>query len=399
MVSQKSREMVRSALSAFAAQNRLRGDVVRHLMRLSVPALQEVMGVDGLLDGITSLPPLRIDTARDPNSIVLERLARIPAARGETEQMATVEQLLEHPGDSAAAELVSRRVKQRGHSIELRAAITEFLTLNGLPRWFESALLMMSTTNALLVMRQKHPSSCVVERAMRTADEKSFTLAKDAAAEATGAAPRRAASQTSRRSRSRGRARRRRRRSSRSKSSAKASRPPPSSSAAEKEAEEGHAKQSGVPAELGGRLPATAAQQAGEDSDDGAPEAAGVGAGDSDDGALSDDAPKAADPAQPAREAPSAAACDAEALELDGAALAMQDWLRGLDGGRGSLLRYLGALLRVFDGDLALVREARLAVPTAPGLVGSVDASFFEAVGVSAIGHKMLFAKGILALP
>lgn len=86
------------------------------------------------------------------------------------------------------------------------------------------------------------------------------------------------------------------------------------------------------------------------------------------------------------------------AAAMDDNEQATWDWLEGLDGGRGSLLQYFGTIKSEFDADFTQIAAARLDTPSGPGALGSIEPSFFEALGVTKAGHKMLFAKGILAL-
>eukprot|EP00747_Dinoflagellata_sp_TGD_P031036 gnl/TRDRNA2_/TRDRNA2_135025_c0_seq2.p1 gnl/TRDRNA2_/TRDRNA2_135025_c0~~gnl/TRDRNA2_/TRDRNA2_135025_c0_seq2.p1 ORF type:complete len:661 (-),score=163.64 gnl/TRDRNA2_/TRDRNA2_135025_c0_seq2:50-2032(-) len=74
------------------------------------------------------------------------------------------------------------------------------------------------------------------------------------------------------------------------------------------------------------------------------------------------------------------------------------DWLTELDGGRGSLQRYFDVIRTEFDADFAQIGASRLAEPIGAGALGSIDPSFFEVVGVKSVGHRLLFAKGILGL-
>merc|ERR1740123_2630215 len=76
----------------------------------------------------------------------------------------------------------------------------------------------------------------------------------------------------------------------------------------------------------------------------------------------------------------------------------MCEWLTNLDGGRGSMLQYLDAIKSEFDAEFVQIRAARLAQPIAPGALGSIEPSFFEVLGVKPVGHRLLFAKGIMAL-
>eukprot|EP00928_Gymnodinium_smaydae_P045146 TRINITY_DN30136_c0_g1_i1.p1 TRINITY_DN30136_c0_g1~~TRINITY_DN30136_c0_g1_i1.p1 ORF type:complete len:957 (-),score=244.87 TRINITY_DN30136_c0_g1_i1:294-2864(-) len=75
------------------------------------------------------------------------------------------------------------------------------------------------------------------------------------------------------------------------------------------------------------------------------------------------------------------------------------EWLRSLDNGRGALLEYYDVLRREFDSDFSQIMAAKLPTPFSPGTLGSIDPSFFEVLGVKIAGHKLLLAKGIMALP
>lgn len=74
-------------------------------------------------------------------------------------------------------------------------------------------------------------------------------------------------------------------------------------------------------------------------------------------------------------------------------------WLRSLDDGHGCLLSYMDAIRREFECDFSQVAAARLSEPISSGVLGIVDPSFFEVIGVKSMGHRLLFAKGIAALP
>lgn len=73
-------------------------------------------------------------------------------------------------------------------------------------------------------------------------------------------------------------------------------------------------------------------------------------------------------------------------------------WLEGLDDGVGAMLQYYDALCAEFDGDLSMIAAAKVEGGERKGILGAVDASFWETVRVEKIGHKMLFAKGIAKL-
>lgn len=75
----------------------------------------------------------------------------------------------------------------------------------------------------------------------------------------------------------------------------------------------------------------------------------------------------------------------------------IETWLVGLDQGRGAMLRYLPALRREF-GELPALAATVLPKPTSSSVVGCIDPSLWEALGVDALGHRLLLAKGIVAL-
>ena len=89
---------------------------------------------------------------------------------------------------------------------------------------------------------------------------------------------------------------------------------------------------------------------------------------------------------------------DKAALERRGTQV-VHDWLLGLDHGRGCLLQYLDALVNGFDADILQISAAKLDVVDASlGPVHSIEPMFWEAVGVSKFGHKIMLAKAIIAL-
>lgn len=109
-----------------------------------------------------------------------------------------------------------------------------------------------------------------------------------------------------------------------------------------------------------------------------------------------------ADPAAPAAESTPAENAEAGAIVLqpnDANEQAMWDWLESLDGGRGTLLQYFGAIKTEFDADFTQISAARLPEPMSAGTLGSIEPTFFEALGVRQVGHKLLLARGIMALP
>ena len=77
----------------------------------------------------------------------------------------------------------------------------------------------------------------------------------------------------------------------------------------------------------------------------------------------------------------------------------MYEWLQGLDNGRGAMLQYFEVTKTEFESDFSQIAASRLPEPISPGSVGRKDPSFWEAAGVRSVGHKLLFAKGVLQLP
>merc|ERR1712113_430255 len=77
---------------------------------------------------------------------------------------------------------------------------------------------------------------------------------------------------------------------------------------------------------------------------------------------------------------------------------ALRKWLEGLDSGRGALVCYLDVIKNEFDCDFGQISAVRLSNPETPGLLGTIDPVFWETCGIKAMGHKLLFAKGISKL-
>lgn len=73
-------------------------------------------------------------------------------------------------------------------------------------------------------------------------------------------------------------------------------------------------------------------------------------------------------------------------------------WLRSLDGNKGTLLRYFTGFRDEFDCDFSQLAAARLDDPVAEGILGQIEPSIFDALGVEPIGHRLLLARGILSL-
>jgi len=62
------------------------------------------------------------------------------------------------------------------------------------------------------------------------------------------------------------------------------------------------------------------------------------------------------------------------------------------------MLMYFEPIQNEFDADFSQIAAARLAQPIAPGTLGCIEPSFFEVLGVKPVGHRLLFAKGLMAL-
>jgi len=88
---------------------------------------------------------------------------------------------------------------------------------------------------------------------------------------------------------------------------------------------------------------------------------------------------------------------EAEGDEGDEAAL--YSWLEGLDLGQGALLQYYEVIKRKFNSDFEKLAALRLSVPRGPGALGGIEPSFWDICGVRQTGHRLLFAKGLAALP
>lgn len=83
---------------------------------------------------------------------------------------------------------------------------------------------------------------------------------------------------------------------------------------------------------------------------------------------------------------------DPKYLELGG-------WLRSLDGGKGQLLKYLPAFEREFTNlDQLLKAGTAAAEEVGKTALQCVAPEIFEAVGMQLLGHRLLVAKGLVAL-
>lgn len=75
----------------------------------------------------------------------------------------------------------------------------------------------------------------------------------------------------------------------------------------------------------------------------------------------------------------------------------LEEWVRGLDGGRGAMLKYFPAIESEF-GDFSALAATVLPQQKGGSVVGWIDACLWDALGVEALGHKLTLAKGIVAL-
>lgn len=73
------------------------------------------------------------------------------------------------------------------------------------------------------------------------------------------------------------------------------------------------------------------------------------------------------------------------------------NWLRNLDGGKGSLLQYFEPLKREF-GNLVTVAACRIPGKTGPSVLDCVDELLFKALGVNLLGQRLLLARGVFEL-
>jgi len=75
-------------------------------------------------------------------------------------------------------------------------------------------------------------------------------------------------------------------------------------------------------------------------------------------------------------------------------------WLKGLDNGKGAMIRFFDPLVSEFDGDLMQIAAAMKdsGEKSRCSLVETVDPMFWDVLGVETIGQKMLLARGIAKL-
>eukprot|EP00929_Paragymnodinium_shiwhaense_P096892 TRINITY_DN5862_c0_g1_i1.p1 TRINITY_DN5862_c0_g1~~TRINITY_DN5862_c0_g1_i1.p1 ORF type:complete len:1591 (-),score=528.65 TRINITY_DN5862_c0_g1_i1:209-4981(-) len=177
--------------------------------------------------------------------------------------------------------------------------------------------------------------------------------------------------------------------------------------------------QAGVSGQDGAALVAQAATTEGEAATESyaAPTLAAL-PGQEEDASQAADEALASEPPPPAQKLPPgvlppaatrgvAAAAGALAAESDSAGAGPQtpeeqkvyDWLLGLDNGGGKMAQYFDVLKREFDADFSQIAAARLSEPICAGILGKIDPSFWEVVGVNSTGHRLILARGIDALP
>jgi len=77
----------------------------------------------------------------------------------------------------------------------------------------------------------------------------------------------------------------------------------------------------------------------------------------------------------------------------------LKNWLLGLDDGAGVLMQYFDVLRDEFDADLMQIAGVKGDDSNSTtGLLGAVDPIFWETVKAPKLGHRILLARGILAL-
>lgn len=502
MVAYAEQEMQR-----FVAQHRLSAATQAELRTLPLEALLSVLGASkGRAAAAVPLAAQarQVSTNADggEDAVVMARIAQIKASSRvaflpEADSMATRAVKLEKPilptdapkakpdvppgprsaelGATEVAPKVRERIEARGHKLDIAQGIFDFIHTHALPKEAEQALLMMSTSHVLAIIRSKSlfkgveasGKANILMAKVKKLDDQVYDLLKRVSKGDLKAKPNRSRSKKRSRSRERHRksmsrrrrkkpqpqrrssprrerrgspaaarhgrrsqsraARQRRSRGRRrataatraSSSSSSSSSPggrgakssnqttaPVAAARADESAGAEPSKSKGSAARRAATLAAlaaTAAESAKEQRSQEEP-AEMVGAEDS-------EAPEPASALVPAEAAGNTAgAPDASDVIAPGSsALSIQpegegeqrvwDWLFELDSGRGSLLRYFGAIRTEFDADFSQIAAARLPTPITPGTLGSIEPSFFEVLGVKPIGHRLLFAKGIAALP
>lgn len=75
----------------------------------------------------------------------------------------------------------------------------------------------------------------------------------------------------------------------------------------------------------------------------------------------------------------------------------LESWLRGLDLGKGAMLQYLDLLKQEF-GDLIQLAAAAQPYDKRTSIVNAVAKEVYDSLGMQSLGHRLLLAKGIIAL-
>lgn len=274
--------------------------------------------------------------------------------------------------------IVKSKIAARGHTLDFAQMIVSFAAEQKLPKEAEQALLMMSTAHVLLIVKGTVFTNCPEVKdkmkklcaTIQRYDDKIHDLLSKMWAcnpentkKSDGKVGRASKSRSRKRSRSRprrSRSRPRRRRRSRS------------SRSRDRQRRDPKVKRRSSSSSDSSKRPAAKA-------------AASI-------------APKAAE-VSPVAAAEAGSSGNDELVQPQGETeVAMWNWLKGLDGGRGSLLHYFAAIKSEFDADFQQLAATRLQKPVSPGALGSIEPSFFEALGVKSVGHRLLFARGIMKL-
>lgn len=83
---------------------------------------------------------------------------------------------------------------------------------------------------------------------------------------------------------------------------------------------------------------------------------------------------------------------------ISGKGVALHDWLKSLDEGKGSLLRYFAMFEKDFGADLRQIKSLRLRQASSEGVLSKIRPGFWEAYGIKKLRHQLLLAQGIDAL-
>eukprot|EP00929_Paragymnodinium_shiwhaense_P023910 TRINITY_DN1485_c0_g1_i1.p1 TRINITY_DN1485_c0_g1~~TRINITY_DN1485_c0_g1_i1.p1 ORF type:complete len:661 (-),score=142.09 TRINITY_DN1485_c0_g1_i1:322-2304(-) len=77
----------------------------------------------------------------------------------------------------------------------------------------------------------------------------------------------------------------------------------------------------------------------------------------------------------------------------------LMEWLEKADqSGKGALLQYFDTIKEKIGPDPSFLKRFKLASPSKPGILGEVDASFWQICRTTTTGHKLWLAKAIAAL-